>query len=382
MPEQFLHGVEVVEITDGLRPITSVRSSVIGIIGTAPEADAAKFPLNTPVLLSGRPPASADIGEEGTLPNALDGIFDQAGATVVVIRIEEGNNPNDLATHVIGSAADKTGVHAFRKSQGLVFQTPRVLVAPGLCNLTGVVAELLVVAEKLRAVIVADATTENGTASQAKTFASTNASRRVYCVYPWVKVVRAGVEVNEPSSARVAGLIAKTDFEKGFWWSPSNQNILGITGTSVPVEFSLNDPSSESNDLNENRVACVVAQDGFRLWGNRTTSADSKWSFLQTVRTADIIGDSLVRAHLWAVDRNITKTYISDVTNGVNSYLNDLKAEGAILGGTCWADPDLNTASAIAQGKVYFNFDFTPPYPAEHITFRSFLTENYLQDIV
>ena len=187
MPEQFLHGVEVVEITDGLRPITSVRSSVIGIIGTAPDADAVKFPLNTPVLLSGRPPASADIGEEGTLPNALDGIFDQAGATVVVIRVAEGVDTAATTANVIGSAGDKTGVHAFRKAQGLVFQTPRVLVAPGLCSLTGVVAELLVVAEKLRAVIVADATTENGTAAQAKTFASTHASRRVFCVYPWVK---------------------------------------------------------------------------------------------------------------------------------------------------------------------------------------------------
>lgn len=33
-------------------------------------------------------------------------------------------------------------------------------------------------------------------------------------------------------------------------------------------------------------------------------------------RTADLINDSLLRAHLWAVDRNITKTYIDDVIEG------------------------------------------------------------------
>jgi phage tail sheath protein FI len=53
MPEQFLHGVEVVEIDSGPRPIQTVRSSVIGLIGTAPEAEEARFPYHTPVLIAG-----------------------------------------------------------------------------------------------------------------------------------------------------------------------------------------------------------------------------------------------------------------------------------------------------------------------------------------
>ena len=98
-------------------------------------------------------------------------------------------------------------------------------------------------------------------------------------------------------------------------------------------------------------------------------------------RTADIINDSLLRAHLWAVDNNITKTYIEDVTEGVNSYLATLRALGAILGGRCYADPELNTPANISQGKVYFDFDFTPPYPAEHITFKSHLVNDYIEEI-
>ncbi|NKD86353.1 phage tail sheath family protein, partial [Haematospirillum jordaniae] len=53
---------------------------------------------------------------------------------------------------------------------------------------------------------------------------------------------------------------------------------------------------------------------------------------------------------------------------------------GAVLGGRCWADPDLNTPANITQGKIYFNFDFTPPYPAEHITFRSHLVNDYIKE--
>ena len=71
-----------------------------------------------------------------------------------------------------------------------------------------------------------------------------------------------------------------------------------------------------------------------------------------------------------------------EVTEMVNAYLRQLKAQAAILGGRCWADPDLNTAQAIADGRVYFDFDFTAPYPAEHIVFRSHLVGDYLEEIL
>ena len=71
------------------------------------------------------------------------------------------------------------------------------------------------------------------------------------------------------------------------------------------------------------------------------------------------------------MDRNIAHTHLDDVVESVNTYLVHLKALGAILGGKCYPDPELNTPANIAQGKVYFDFDFTPPYPAERIVFHS-----------
>jgi len=206
----------------------------------------------------------------------------------------------------------------------------------------------------------------------------------VYVVDPAVTVwdTAANAVAVQPASARVAGLLAKSDAERGFWWSPSNQPINGITGTARPVDFVLGDPNARANYLNENEVATIIRQEGYRLWGNRTCSADPKWAFLSVRRTADMINESLQQAHLWAVDRNITKTYIEDVLEGVNSYLRHLKALGAIINGSVWADPDLNTPTAIANGEVYFDFDFTPPYPAEHITFRSHLTNDYLVEVL
>ena len=108
--------------------------------------------------------------------------------------------------------------------------------------------------------------------------------------------------------------------------------INGIVGISKPIDFVLGDVNSKANYLNENNIATIIQESGFRLWGNRTLSADPKWAFLQARRTADMINDSLLKAHLWAVDRNITKTYIEDVLEGVNNYLRHLKSIGAIIG--------------------------------------------------
>ena len=49
----FLHGVNVTEINEGISTVRTSSSSVIGVIGTAPDAIAADFPLNTPVLIAG-----------------------------------------------------------------------------------------------------------------------------------------------------------------------------------------------------------------------------------------------------------------------------------------------------------------------------------------
>lgn len=394
--DSFLHGVEVIEIDTGPRPIQTVRSAVIGLIGTAPRADVEAFPLNTPILLAGSRREAAKLlantgDDDGTLPSALDAIFDQVGALVVVVRVEHGADASLTLPNVIGGVNAQTGhyegVHAFLGAESQVGVAPRILIAPGFTGEykidTGnpVIAELLPIAERLRAVVLADG--PNKTDADAITAAALHGSARLYMIDPFATRLNwnGAVETAYPS-ALGAGIIARTDNELGFWWSPSNKPVNGIIGTDRPVDFALGDASARANVLNEQGVATIIRQDGFRLWGNRSTTDDTQWLFLSTRRTADMINDALLRAHLWAVDQNITKTYIEQVAASVNAYLRHLVSLGAIIGGRCYADPELNTPDSIALGKVYFDFDFTPPYPAEHITFRSHLTNDYLTEIV
>lgn len=471
--EQFFHGLQIVEIDDGPRTVRVVRSSVIGIVGTAPDADPLTFPLNQPVLIAGsRLMASkldVSVGQTraGTLPNALDLIFDQIGAVVVVVRVEEGDDEAETLANILGGVNGNTGhyegVHALLGAKSTVGQQPRILCVPGFTSerpqgvaghgtimqgtggtdgifplafiggvgtgaagtftvaggrltaivltatgkytvapafsfeasegLTGasapvtlgvtanpVVAELIGIAARLKAVIIKDG--PNGTDADAIQDAADYGSRRVYVVDPAVKVARGSNVFVEPASSAVAGLIAKTDNDKGFWHSPSNQVINGIVGTARPIDFTLDDPNSRANLLNEANIATIVYEDGYRLWGNRTLSDDPKFAFLNIVRLHDIVGDSILAAHLWAVDRGITKTYFDDVSESVNAFLRSLKAQGAISGGNCYPDPELNSSASIMDGKAWFNVSLSGVYPAEHVIFRMRLVGDYLEDLI
>ena len=464
MPTDFLHGVEVIEIQEGIRPIRTVRSAVIGLVGSAP-----KGPINVPTLIVGSPREGvlqfgADVG---TIPDALDAIFGQHGAVVVVVnvldpatdkravvaqeydltgdtvqladryvagvvamtntvgtplvfdvglvegtdytvdsttgvltRVEGGGLAAngkaeigyDVPDDTLVTAADieggvdaatgaYTGVDALLGAQSALGFTPRILIAPGYSDQKTVADALISVGNRLRATCPIEGPSTTDAAAQ--TYRGDFGSRRAYLVDPDVQVADAdGLPVAAPNSAYVAGVIAQSDAERGFWWSPSNRVILGILGTDRPIDFALGDANARANLLNENEVATIIREDGYRLWGNRTCSDDPKWAFLSVVRTADILNDSLLRAHLWAVDRNISRTYFEDVANGVNAYIAQLVGQGALLGGLCFPTPDLNTKESLADGRVYFDIDFTPPPPAERVTFRSRLTNDYLEEVL
>lgn len=382
----FLHGVNVVEIENGIQQVRTASSSVIGIIGTAPDANGEDFPLNTPTLITGSYTEAAKLGKIGTLPSAVNAIFAQTNAVIVVVRVEEDKieTSHDIdfeATqlNIIGEAkADGTycGSYCFLASKSKLGVAPRILCAPGFSN-KEVVNELAIIAERLRAIVVADCPSANN--EELIKFVTDCASARVYAIYP--EVINTKNE-KESASPYIAGVIARTDNENGFWCSSSNKTINGIVGLSKPVDFSLGDSSCRANYLNEHNIATIINQDGYRLWGNRSTATKGAYKFLCVRRTADVISDSILQSHLWAVDRNIVKNYLTDVTESVNAFLANLKSQGAILAGRCYANKELNTAASITEGKVFFDFDFTPAYPAEQVTFRCYLNNNDVETIL
>jgi phage tail sheath protein FI len=89
----FYHGVEVVEVDSSFRDLQITSSSVIGLIGTAKDADAEIFPINKPVLLvSDKTEALQKLGADGTLSQAIQAIEGQQQSTIVVVRVTEGDD--------------------------------------------------------------------------------------------------------------------------------------------------------------------------------------------------------------------------------------------------------------------------------------------------
>ncbi|MGI0120282.1 phage tail sheath protein [Zooshikella sp. RANM57] len=386
MTDQYLHGAQVIEIDSGPRPIRTVQSGIIGVVGTAPGADSDKFPLNVPVLIAGSRRESAKLGNDGTLPQALDGIFDQAGAVVIVIRVEEDVDPQKTQSNIIGGVDETTeqlkGIEALLGAESEVKFPPKILIAPAFSSQKAVADALISVADKLRGYAILDG--PNTTNAAAIAYREKFGSRRCEVVDPWYKVfdVVSSSYIVQPPSARHAGVMSRVHNTLGFWWSNSNQIIYGIDALCRPIDFTLDDTTCRANLLNSKEVTTTIRQNGFRVWGDRTCSADSKWVFKNVVITNDMIADSLVKNHLWAVDRNITKTYVEDVTEGVNNYLAYLTSIGAIAGGRCWVDKEINSPSEIQQGKIKFDYDFSAFAPAEHLTFRAQMVNGYLKEVI
>ena len=384
----YLHGIQLTEISSGTRAVRHVQSSIIGIVGTAPGAESDSFPLNKTAHVT-KVSQITNLGETGTLPDALVGIFAQGVASVVVVRVAEGNDDAATLANVIGAASASTGVYALLQARADPTTHPKILCAPGFTDArTGskanaTVAALLIVANRLSAMVVADAPNSS---SDAKTWVADWGSdangSRLYAVTPQVSVMGSdGNPVSRPSSPYVAGVISRVDAEMGYWYSPSNKIIHGIIGTSRDIDFSISDTSAESNTLNALGLSVIIRQDGFRLWGSRTLGSDTKWQYLSVRRTADTVYQAIETSFLWFLDRPYSADLVDSVQQSINSYLRSLKAQGTILGGTAWLDEDLNTPTSMAEGKLYVDFDIEPPAPLEHIVFRAQRNAGYYKEI-
>lgn len=153
-----MHGITITETNETTRSLITVATGVIGMVVTAPDADAAVFPLDRPALIVDIDAAIGAAGTTGTLSRSLRAIADQVRCPVVVVRVAPGVDANATNAAVIGTTTNglKTGMQALLAAEGQVGVRPRILGAPGLDTLP-VRAALQVIAQRLRAMVYAKA---------------------------------------------------------------------------------------------------------------------------------------------------------------------------------------------------------------------------------
>lgn len=389
MPVDYHHGVRVIEISGGIRPIRTISTAVIGLVATASDADAAAFPLNTPVLVTSVLDALGKAGTLGTLSRVLNAIGDQGNALCVIVRVADGEGADaaakeaDQNSKVIGTVTvtgQRTGMQALLSAQAQLAIKPRILACPGLDTLA-VATELAAIAQKLRAFAYVSAWAAE-TKEEAVLYRDNFGQREVMVLWPdfltWDTVTSASADAW--ATARAIGLRAKLDEQIGWHKTLSNIPVNGVTGISKSVFWDLQDPATDAGHLNANEVTTLIREGGFRFWGSRTCSADPLFAFENYTRTAQVLADTMAEAHLWAVDLPLNPSLARDIIEGVNAKFRELRALGYLIDGEAWYDPDVNSPVTLKDGKLYIDYDYTPVPPLENLMFRQRITDRYLAD--
>lgn len=398
MPANFLHGVETIEINDGPRPVRLVKSSVVGLIGTAGSG-----PVNQNVLVT-KYGDIAQFGTQGTIARELKRLFDQKPTVVIVRNVFDpaapGADINAVTPAQIIGGVDpltgaRTGMYGWRDAFQQFGFNPKILIAPGFSSVSAVSANMIVQAEAMRAVAFVDApigvTVPQAIAGRgvAGAINFNTSSDRVGLCYPHVKYYDtvAQATVTGPLSTVVAGAWSRRDQENGYWWSGSNIELQGITGVERPIEFSLNDPNCEANLLNEAGIITVANSfgTGIRAWGNRSAAwptVTHQKNFINVRRTADIIGESLELATLQFLDQPLDNARIDDILETGRRFLRHQVANGAIQDGNVWLDPELNTAETLSSGHLLPSYDFAPYSPLERVSYQARINTEYLRQLV
>jgi len=387
----FHHGVQVVEVNDGTRIISTVSTAIVGMVCTASDADVETFPLNEPVLITNPQSVIGKAGTKGTLASSLQAIADQSKPVTIVVRVEEGTGDDEEAaqaqtiSNIIGTTDENgkyTGLKALFTAQAVTGVKPRILGVPGLDSLE-VATALVPVAQKLRAFGYVSAWGCK-TISDAIKYRDNFSARELMVIWPdflsWDTTANATETAY--ATARALGLRAKIDNDTGWHKTLSNVGVNGVTGISASVFWDLQEPGTDADLLNEAGITTLIRKDGFRFWGNRTCSDDPLFLFENYTRTAQVIADTMAEAHMWAVDKPVTATLIRDIVDGINAKFRELKTGGYIVDATCWFDDSANDKESLKAGKLYLDYDYTPVPPLENLTLRQRITDKYLANLI
>lgn len=388
MPTDYHHGVRVIEINEGRRPIRTIATAIIGLIATGSDADADAFPLNKAVLLTNVRGAISKAGVLGTLAKDLQAIVDQCDPLVVVVRVADGVGADDAAkaadqtSKVIGTVTGGvyTGMQALLAAQAQLGIKPRILGAPGLDN-QEVAAALIPIAQKLRAMAYVYAH-DCDDVSEAVLYREEFGARELMVIWPDFVAWNTTTSASEPAFAvaRALGLRAKIDEEIGWHKTLSNIAVNGVTGLTKDVFWDLQDPSTDAGVLNAGDVTTLVKANGYRFWGSRTCSDEPLFAFESATRTAQVLADSIAEALMWAVDKPMHPSLVRDIVETINAKFRELIALGYLIGGSAWYDETVNDSTTLSEGKLYIDYDYTPVPPLENLQLRQRITDRYMAE--
>lgn len=392
----------VVNVLDPASDVTAVASEAVALNAVTGVAQLAHPQVSSVVVKDSTGVTTRVAGAAGDyLLDAANGTLTKvtggALATGDLVSYNWLDPSKAVAADIVGGvdgSGNRTGMQALLDTYQALGFYPKLLIAPGYSTANAVATELQVLATKLRAMALIDApvgtTVQQAIAGRGPTGAinfNYSGQRMVLC-YPHVKKYDAvtASELLRPLSPFLAGRFGATDQEKGYWWSASNQEILGITGVEIKLTSMINDATTETNLLNEAGIVTLFNSfgTGIRTWGNRSAAwptVTHPRNFINVRRTADVIHESIEYSMLQFLDQPISDALIDAITESVNMFLRTLIMRGALIDGKCFWDKTKNPYTEIALGHLTFDVQFMPPPPLERISFESFIDIQMLKTL-
>lgn len=198
--------------------------------------------------------------------------------------------------------------------------------------------------------------------------------------FPRIEVsdpVQPGATRTIGPSGTVAGILARTDIERGVW--------AAAAGTEARLQGAV-----AVSSLVDQRGAAVLADQGINaireisghgivLWGARTTArpeTNAEWRYVPVRRTALFIEASVRRGLGWTVFEPNDEPTWTLARGAVAAFLDDVRRDGAFAGSSS-SDTfyvrcgfDTMTQADLDAGTLVVEVGFAPLRPAEFVSLR------------
>jgi hypothetical protein len=312
-------------------------------------------------------------------------------ATVTPVQATKGNDGSALtATQYEGSVDEKKGIYALKKADlfNLLCIPP---ATRGTDTAITTYQKAMALCEEHRAFLLVDPPAAwaanpvqavTNAIAGLKTLGLTGKSARHAALYfPLVKEadpLREGQIDNFVPCGIIAGVMSRTDTERGVWKSPAgiDASLNGVQGLQVNLA------DKENGLLNPLGINCLrnfpIA--GPVVWGARTLrGADQladEYKYIAVRRTALFIEESLYRGTQWVVFEPNDEPLWAQIRLNVEAFMHNLFRQGAFQGSTpksaylVKCDKETTIQNDINLGIVNILVGFAPLKPAEFVIIK------------
>ena len=371
-------GVYIEEAPSGSFTISGVATSITAFIGMAADASA---PANEPISINNFGEYERTFGglsQNSAMGFAVRDYFLNGGGRAIIVHVPDSGSgyPDDAG--IQGLKSDKTGLFALEKTDLFNILCIPPYAGPGSDLPSTLLSEAAAYCEDRRAFLIVDPPSDwDSKADAIAGIGSIVASKNAAVYFP--RLMQNNPFTNQveefPPCGAVAGVMARTDSERGIWKAPAGIDAVlnNVPALSVPLT------DEENGELNPLGINCLRARPpaGRIIWGARTRFGDdaraSEWKYVPVRRLALYLEESLFRGTQWAVFEPNDEPLWAQIRLNINSFMQILFRQGAFAGSTpreayfIKCDAETTTQDDVDRGIVNIQVGFAPLKPAEFV---------------